>query len=97
MPPRRLSLVFVQVPADVKDKVQFKVDSLKEAIATDDAAKIKAAMEAVQQEAMAMGQAMYGQQQQQQQPGGGAEGQQQGQPGGSKPDDVIDAEFTDKQ
>lgn len=72
---------------------------LKEAIPTDDLDKIKAAMEAVQQEAMALGQAVYGQQQQQQQPGpeaaGGAGGA--GAAGGAAgSSDVIDAEFEDK-
>ena len=98
-----------KLPADVKDKVEAKVNALEEAIKTDDTAKIKSAMDEVQQEAMQMGQAMYGQ--------GGAEGAPGGAPGGDPSgmggdpsagsgagpgpsagkggDDVIDAEFTD--
>ena len=98
-----------KLPADVKEKVEAKVNALEEAIKTDDTAKIKSAMEEVQQEAMQMGQAMYGQ--------GGAEGAPGGAPGGDPSgmggdpsagagagpgpsagkggDDVIDAEFTD--
>lgn len=100
--PRRLSLrppSPSQVPAEVKDKLQSKVNELKEAMNSDDLDKIKAAMEAVQQEAMALGQAVYGQQQGAagaQQPGGdtGAGGEAKGPAGGN--DDVIDAEFEDK-
>ncbi len=92
----------LQVPAEVKDKLQSKVDELKESINSEDVAKIKAAMEAVQQEAMALGQAVYGQQQAGgAAPGGGEQQQAGGAAGGSSSGptangDVIDAEFEDK-
>ena len=89
-----------KVPADVKDKVTAKVQELKDAIPTEDAAKINEVMEALRTEVMALGQAVYSQ--------GGAPGAGEGAPGGEagaggadagaqKPggDDVIDAEFTD--
>jgi chaperone protein DnaK len=85
-----------KVPEDVKAKVQAKVDALKEALPSEDAAKIKGAMEELQAVAMELGQAMYAQ-------GGGeggapgAEGEAPGGGGGAAPggDDVIDAEFND--
>jgi heat shock 70kDa protein 1/2/6/8 len=89
-----------KVPADVKTKIEAKISELKEAIPTDDVEKIKAAMEAVQKDAMEIGQAVYSQ-------GGTADGGApggDGAPGGEGPgtpppppggDDVIDADFTD--
>jgi len=92
-----------KLPAEVKSKVEAKLEAVKAAIGADDTAGMKAAMEALQTEAMAMGQAMYAQ------PGaaggaapGGAPGGDGAAPGGGAPgggakgDDVIDAEFTDK-
>ena len=76
--------------------------TLRESVAADDVEAMKKNMEVLQQEVMAMGQAMY------QQPGapgpeggagpqGGAPGADGGAAGGKKADDnVIDAEFTDK-
>lgn len=85
-----------KVPADVKTKIEAKISELKEAIPTDDVEKIKAAMEAVQKDAMEIGQAVYSQ---------GAAGGADGAPGGEGPgtpppppggdDDVIDADFAD--
>jgi heat shock 70kDa protein 1/2/6/8 len=89
-----------KVPADVKTKIEAKISELKEAIPTDDVEKIKAAMEAVQKDAMEIGQAVYSQ-------GAAADGGApggDGAPGGEGPgtpppppggDDVIDADFTD--
>ncbi|KAG2492602.1 hypothetical protein HYH03_009018 [Edaphochlamys debaryana] len=91
-----------KVPAETKAKVEGKLGELKTALPSDDAETIKNAMNALQQEVMAMGQAMYSQ--------AGAAGGAAGGPGagagagpnpgagptGGKPDDVIDAEFTDK-
>jgi heat shock 70kDa protein 1/2/6/8 len=85
-----------KIPADVKDKVEAKLTELKEAIPSEDAAKINAAMEALRTDMMAMGQAMYSQ-------AGGAEGAAPGEDAGAGGagagnaggDDVIDAEFTD--
>jgi len=92
-----------KLPAEVKSKVEAKLEAVRAAIGADDTAGMKAAMEALQTEAMAMGQAMYAQ------PGaaggaapGGAPGGDGAAPGGGAPgggakgDDVIDAEFTDK-
>ncbi len=88
-----------QVPAEIKAKVEAKLGELKAALPSDNADTIKAAMNALQQEAMAMGQAMYSQ-------GGAAPGAGPAGPGagpeagpasgGPKGDNVIDAEFTDK-
>nr|BCL66137.1 heat shock protein 70B [Volvox africanus] len=84
-----------KVPADTKAKVESKLADLKSSLGSEDAEPIKTAMNALQQEVMAMGQAMYSQ--------GGAQPGAGPQPGaggasssGSKPDDVIDAEFSDK-
>lgn len=86
-----------KVPADVKTKVEEKVKALKDAIASDNTQSMKAAMEDLQKEVMAMGQAMYSQ------PEGGAPGAGAA-PGGESAgegkksggdDDVIDADFTE--
>ncbi|GLI62862.1 heat shock protein 70B [Volvox africanus] len=84
-----------KVPADTKAKVESKLADLKSSLGSEDAEVIKTAMTALQQEVMAMGQAMYSQ--------AGAEpgtGPQQGAGGasssGSKNGDVIDAEFSEK-
>jgi len=95
-----------KIPADIKTKVEEKVAALKEAIAADDTEKMKSAQEELQQEVMAMGQAVYSQAGGDAGAGGppppGAEGPGgAGGPGagagpaGGKPDDVIDADFTD--
>lgn len=86
-----------KVSADVKTKVEEKVKALKDAIASDNTQSMKAAMEDLQKEVMAMGQAMYSQ------PEGGAPGAGAA-PGGESAgegkksggdDDVIDADFTE--
>jgi hypothetical protein len=81
--------------------VEAKVSELREAVASEDPAKMKAGMEALQQEAMKMGQAMYASGQAAAggaAPGGGAPDAEPGPgpAGGKGPDDVIDAEFSDK-
>ena len=76
-------------------KVEDKIKALRDSVNADDTDGMKKGMEALQQEAMTMGQAMYSQ------PGAaGAEGAPgappPGGPDGSKKpgdDDVIDAEF----
>eukprot|EP00240_Pyramimonas_obovata_P002598 CAMPEP_0118934726 /NCGR_PEP_ID=MMETSP1169-20130426/13980_1 /TAXON_ID=36882 /ORGANISM="Pyramimonas obovata, Strain CCMP722" /LENGTH=695 /DNA_ID=CAMNT_0006877657 /DNA_START=109 /DNA_END=2196 /DNA_ORIENTATION=- len=86
-----------KVPADIKAKVDEKLAALKEAIAADQTEGMKTAMDELQKEVMAMGQAVYSQ------PGaeGGAPPPPGGDAGGAppppggKPDDVIDADFTD--
>jgi heat shock protein 1/8 len=82
-----------KVPEDTKASVNEKLDALKAAIAADDTAQMKAAMETLQEAVMAMGQAVYSQAGAQ-----GADPAAGGPPppeGGAKPDDVIDADFTD--
>ena len=83
-----------KVPADVKEKVEAKIKSLREAVASDNTESMKTEMEALQQELMAVGQAMYSQ-------SGGADAGAAG-PGGAPGadkkdggDNVVDAEFTD--
>ena len=85
-----------KIPAELKTKVETKVEELKAAIATDETEKMKTAMDALQQEVMQMGSAVYGQ------PGAqpGADGQGPAGPSadGKSPDgdDVIDADFKKK-
>jgi L1 cell adhesion molecule like protein len=82
-----------KVPAEVKSSVQVKLQELKDAIAADDTVGMKAKMEALQKDVMAMGEAMY-----KSQSADGAAGATPGAaPGGSKPgdDNVVDADFTD--
>jgi molecular chaperone DnaK (HSP70) len=87
-----------KIPAELKAKVEKAVATLRESIAADDVEGMKKNMEALQQEAMAMGQAVYSQGGQ----AGGAPGPDAGAAGGpssgsGKPgdDNVVDAEFTD--
>ena len=48
-----------KIPDDVKEKVTAKVADLRAAVEADDVAQMKEKQEALQQEVMAMGQAMY--------------------------------------
>lgn len=84
-----------KVPAEVKEKVEAKIKSVREAVAADNTEAMKTEMEALQQEIMAVGQAMYSQ------PGAGGDAGAAG-PGGAPGadkkdggDNVVDAEFTD--
>lgn len=86
-----------KVPAEIKEKVEAKIKSLREAVASDNTESMKTEMEALQQELMAVGQAMYSQ-------SGGADAGAAGGPGGPGApgadkkdggDNVVDAEFTD--
>lgn len=84
-----LDLISCQVPADVKAKIESKVGDLKAVLTSEDAETMKTAMNALEQEVMKMGKAMYDKPSGEQQAGaapGGASG---------KADDVIDAEFTE--
>ena len=86
-----------KIPADVQEKVNAKMADLRAAIEADDLEGMKTKQEALQQEVMAMGQAMYqGDDGGAPPPGGGAGGGMGGAPppGGGAPDDVIDAEFS---
>ena len=83
-----------KVPADVKSKVEAKITSVRDAISKDDTELMKSEMEALQQEMMGVGQAVYSQAQQGE---AGAPGPD-GAPGADKKDggdNVVDAEFTD--
>ncbi len=97
---RRDPLPLSSVFCCVQTAVEAKVAALREAVAADDAAKMKSAMEALQQEALKLGQAVYAQGGQAAgQPGPGGAGPAGGAaPGGEKKpgdDNVIDAEFND--
>ena len=85
------------MPADVKEKVEAKIKSVREAVASDNTESMKTEMEALQQEIMAVGQAMYSQPGADAGAGAGAAGPG-GAPGADKKDggdNVVDAEFTD--
>ena len=86
-----------KAPADIKAKVEAKLKELQDAIASDNTATMKTAMEALNQEVMAMGQAVY-QQGAAGGPGagpGGPEGGAPPPPGGKGGNgDVIDADFS---
>ena len=87
-----------KVPAEVKEKVEAKLADLKAALEADNTEGMKAAQEALQQEVMAMGQAMYSQGGEGAAPGGpegAAEGGAPPPPGGDDADNVVDADFTD--
>jgi L1 cell adhesion molecule like protein len=81
-----------KIPEDTKESVKGKVAELRAAIEADDIAAMKEKQEALQQEVMAMGQAMY--QGAGAPPGDGPEGGAPPPGGDAKPDDVIDAEFS---
>ena len=75
-----------KIPQEIKDQVLKKLESLKHALATDDVEKMKTAQEELQQQVMAMGQAMYQ---------GGDSATTQGESSEAPAqDDVIDAEFS---
>ena len=88
-----------KVPAEVKEKVEAKLADLKAAVEADNTEGMKAAQEALQQEVMAMGQAMYSQGGEGAAPEGGPEGAPEGgappPPGADDADNVVDADFTD--
>lgn len=94
---KQISELGDKVPADVKSKLEDKLSTLKSAATGSEADAIKSAIEDLQKEAMAMGQAVYG-------AAGGdaaaaaAGGDADDASSGAAPsgDDVIDAEFTDK-
>ena len=74
-----------KVPTDVADKVKEKVADLRAALAAEDVEKMKSAQESLQQEVMALGQAMYQ---------GESSSSTSATAESSSPDDVIDAEFS---
>ena len=86
-----------KVPADLKAPVTDGIEKLKKAIAADDTAAMKTAMQELEQQLMKIGESVYRAQQ-------AAEGAQQGAPGaqqtppqgGAKNDDgFVDAEVVD--
>merc|ERR1719454_2104692 len=85
-----------KIPEDVKEKVNAKLADLRAAIEADDLEGMKTKQEALQQEVMAMGQAMYqgGEGGAPPPPGADAGAGPGAGPGAGAPDDVIDAEFS---
>uniref|UniRef100_A0A7S2T2V6 Heat shock protein 70 n=1 Tax=Chloropicon primus TaxID=1764295 RepID=A0A7S2T2V6_9CHLO len=99
---KQLNELADKVPADIKEKVEAKLNDLKSSLQTEDVEAIKAAQEALQQEVVQLGQAIYS----------NTEGGDQGAPGAgdagmgpdptgtessksdvSDDDNVVDAEF----
>lgn len=72
------------IPADIASNVQNRVDALKDAISNEDTEQMKSLMAEVQQAAMAIGEAMYGN-------AGAANGNAAG--GAADDDNVVDGEF----
>lgn len=97
-----------KVPADLRSRMEGKLNALQSAIAADDLEAMKQGMSELQQEAMQMGQAVYGATPGSGAPSGGSSGSGQA-PGSSTSgagnagpkkasdggDDVIDADYTD--
>ena len=88
-----------KVPAEVRGNIESAVSNVKEAAKSEDADRIKKAMDNLQQTASKLGEEIYKQTAQAggaagaaPQPGGPA-GPQGAAPGGKKDDDVIDAEY----
>src|SRR6266851_3283847 len=73
--------------------IETALADLKEALKGDDADAITAKKNTLDQAAMKLGEAIY--KQAEGAPGEGAPGAEAGGPGGSKKDDVVDAEFTE--
>lgn len=90
-----------KIPGEVKEKVEAKLQELKDKIGNGSTQEIKDAMAALNQEVMQIGQSLYNQ------PGAGAPGAGPSPGGegassadsssskGADGDDVIDADFTD--
>ncbi|WP_293695955.1 molecular chaperone DnaK [uncultured Agrococcus sp.] len=78
-----------QLPEDVKTEVQADVDALKSALAGDDDAAVKTAVDKLQESQTKLGEAIYQQAQ--------ADGQEapEGDAGTDTEDDVVDAEVVD--
>ncbi|MCR8671261.1 molecular chaperone DnaK [Agrococcus sp. HG114] len=81
-----------QLPDDVKNDVQADVDAVKSALAGDDDAAVKAAVEKLQQSQSKLGEAIYQQTQAQGQPAPEGDEPQASQ---AQDDDVVDAEVVD--
>jgi molecular chaperone DnaK len=83
-----------KVPAADKENIQKKVDDLKQAAQSDDAARIKQLSEEVQQAFHALSQQLYAQEQPQPEAAGGPSVPPQGE-GGPDDGDVIEGEVSD--
>jgi L1 cell adhesion molecule like protein len=103
---KQLTELADKVPADVKEKVEGKLNDLKASLQTEDIAAIKEAQEALQQEVVSLGQAIYSNTEGGAPGAEGAEGQQAPGPDptgtessksdASAPgDEPIDAEFSE--
>ena len=95
---KQLTELADKVPEDVKGKVQAKLDALKESLTGEDVEAIKEAQEALQNEVVSLGQAIYSQGEGA--PGAGPEGGAApgaegaaGAEGQAADDNVVDAEF----
>jgi molecular chaperone DnaK len=78
-----------KVPEDTLTKVDAAISEAKTALAGNDIAAIKSAMEKLGHESQALGQAIYEAAQAEQAAGGAPSGD------GSSPDDVVDAEVVE--
>lgn len=84
-----------KLPADVKTEVQADVDALKQALADDDADKIKSASEKLNESQQKLGQAIYAAAQEASSAEAPAGEQPQASGSGSADDDIVDAEIVD--
>ncbi|MDE3112813.1 MAG: molecular chaperone DnaK [Chloroflexota bacterium] len=85
-----------KVPADVKTDVEGKIAALREALKTEDADRIRGALEELRSAATKIGEVMYQAQQAQGAQPGEPAGAATGAPEGEKKDDTIEGEFTEK-
>jgi molecular chaperone DnaK len=77
-----------KLPDEIKTEIESKIQALRDAIEAEDDDRIRDSLQELEQAAMQMGQAVYGQE--------GAEGMDPNQPGASSPmndDDVVEGEF----
>ena len=85
-----------KIPQADRDAVQQAIQALRDTLASEDAAQIKAKTEALAQVSMKLGEALYKAQQAEQAGAGEGGGQQQGGPSHEAPsgnDKVVDADF----
>jgi molecular chaperone DnaK len=91
---RSLSEAGDKVPAGDREAVQGAIQALKDTLASEDAAQIKAKTEALAQVSMKLGEAMYkAQQAAGDEAGGGPQGGPGAGAGGGTGDNVVDADF----
>jgi len=86
-----------KVPADVKTDVEAKLTAVREALKTEDSARIRGALDELRASAQKIGEAMYRTEQPQQAAEGEPAGATAGRPDGETKDrDTIEGEFTEK-